>query len=380
MEAHKAKQGTPFPRDDPRHQQRERAGETPVLALNGESGSWDSRTPPYPPTDRPVQVPGFSPMSPSEPEAQCRKTAKHAYSRLGIGMLIFMLGQLVFPALLSFLINALFPGATQNAILRFMITYGSMYLLGLPLMRLFLKGLPDAPPPMLQGERMRLQTVLTLFPVLYAVTIAVNLLGSQLERLLGKEVTVTTGELLETGMPIWLLGVMSLLIAPVMEELVFRRMTYQKAAGYGAMPYIIWSSIAFGLFHLNFTQTLYAAALGLFLAVVMLRTGSVRYSILLHLMVNATGFLGTLASVNTDLSNPQAELPVLMGVFGLLMMVLLVAGLVLGISLLNRLLRWHRQSPNRRQPVRLRDAVCNPGSILYGAVCMAVMVGLAVMQ
>ena len=78
-------------------------------------------------------------------------------------------------------------------------------------------------------------------------------------------------------------------LAPVFEELVFRKVMVDRVLPYGEWPAILFSGITFGLFHGNLTQFFYAALLGMVLAYVYIRTGNILYSIGLHACVNFLG-------------------------------------------------------------------------------------------
>ena len=54
------------------------------------------------------------------------------------------------------------------------------------------------------------------------------------------------------------------------------------------------SGVMFGLFHGNLNQFVYAAALGAFFAFIYVRTGKIRYTMILHAMVNSMATIGTL--------------------------------------------------------------------------------------
>ncbi len=79
--------------------------------------------------------------------------------------------------------------------------------------------------------------------------------------------------------------------APVLEETLFRgvilRALLKKYKPYKA---ILWSAVAFGIFHLNPWQFLYATVLGLFLGYMYWKTKSLFYPILIHFMLNSTAF------------------------------------------------------------------------------------------
>ncbi len=103
-------------------------------------------------------------------------------------------------------------------------------------------------------------------------------------------------------------------IAPVFEELVFRKLLLDRISVYGDKIAILLSGIAFGLFHGNFYQFFYAALLGTIFAWVDLRSGKLTLPILLHFFIN---FLGSviapyvqkqLALVDLDTTGSGADM------------------------------------------------------------------------
>ena len=79
------------------------------------------------------------------------------------------------------------------------------------------------------------------------------------------------------------------LIAPIAEEYVFRKILIDRLHIYGTRNAVIFSSICFGLFHMNLYQLLYALATGLILGTVYVKTGKLRYSIIMHMFFNIFG-------------------------------------------------------------------------------------------
>ena len=67
-----------------------------------------------------------------------------------------------------------------------------------------------------------------------------------------------------------------------------------KLGRYGERLAIIVSAVAFGLFHGNLSQLIYATGIGLIFGFVYVKTGRVVYSCLLHILVN---FFGTVPSL-----------------------------------------------------------------------------------
>jgi membrane protease YdiL (CAAX protease family) len=94
----------------------------------------------------------------------------------------------------------------------------------------------------------------------------------------------------------WWGGVSALLalvlVAPVTEELLFRGWLLQDLkAQYGERRALVWSSVLFGLVHIEPAAVLYAMLGGLVLGAVALRTKSTLASIAMHAGVNALPLL-----------------------------------------------------------------------------------------
>ena len=89
--------------------------------------------------------------------------------------------------------------------------------------------------------------------------------------------------------PWWFSFLTAVIIAPILEELVFRKLLCDRLCSIGDGVAIILSALFFGLFHGNFYQVFYATMLGAILGFVYIKTGKVRYTIFYHMMVNFVG-------------------------------------------------------------------------------------------
>ena len=76
------------------------------------------------------------------------------------------------------------------------------------------------------------------------------------------------------------------ILAPIIEELIFRKLLIDRLIKYGEFLAIFLSGLLFGLFHGNFQQFFYATFLGWLFAFVYIRTGNIRNTILLHMTIN----------------------------------------------------------------------------------------------
>lgn len=90
----------------------------------------------------------------------------------------------------------------------------------------------------------------------------------------------------------------TVIVAPICEELIFRRLLLDRLLFLGDWSALLLSSLFFGLFHTNLYQFFYAVAVGLVLGYVRIMTGRVGWSIALHMFINL--FCGVLPTYLPD--------------------------------------------------------------------------------
>ena len=83
--------------------------------------------------------------------------------------------------------------------------------------------------------------------------------------------------------------------APIFEELLFRGVMLSHHMKYGAWSACLITALYFGFFHGNLQQLLYTPVLGVIMAMVVLKTGSLISSIIMHAMVNLISVLQVLS-------------------------------------------------------------------------------------
>ena len=163
--------------------------------------------------------------------------------------------------------------------------YALLYLVGLPIMYLLIKNVRTWK---IEKKRLGIGMFLVLFFVNFPFTIMGSLIGTHLtdyiNSLLGLE-----GNGLFTDIPLWVMAVLSLVIAPIFEELIFRKLLMDRIGVYGAWLSVIVSGLAFGAFHGTFEQLFYAISGGILFAIAYAKTGKIRYSMALHFMFNLFG-------------------------------------------------------------------------------------------
>ena len=263
------------------------------------------------------------------PEHGRSAARKGPFRRLALGLIILLLSQVTVSFLINFLV--VFLGAdggwldTMSG--QVYITYGAMYLVGLPLMLRLIRPIPDHPPLGGVPLKLGLGELAALLAVLFA---AAGSIATVMGELMGQRTPAELDVVFTSSESPWPLFIIVVIVAPVMEEYVFRYLPYRKLGGYDPRLYVLWTSIAFGLFHMDLVQSMYTMAVGLVLGVIMIKTGSLLYVIGLHMIFNLVGAWGFGGLILRSGSEGAVLL------YGLFHLLLLVAGVIFGVKLFRR--------------------------------------------
>lgn len=177
----------------------------------------------------------------------------------------------------------------------FIIAMLPMYLIGIPVLILLIKQLP----PQNTGEKKKMKGkhFLCFFLITYAGMYLSNIFGNILAALIGavKGSNVTNGILdIATTNNVFVNFVIMVICAPIIEELIFRKMLIDRTRQYGDKVAILLSGLMFGFFHGNIYQFCYAFVIGLVFAYVYTTYQDIKYSIILHMIIN---FMGSIVGV-----------------------------------------------------------------------------------
>ena len=165
------------------------------------------------------------------------------------------------------------------------------------------------------------------------------------------------------SIPTWLLAI---IVAPIFEELVFRKLVLDRIGSFGETPAVLCSALIFGLAHQNAGQFFLAFLLGVLFARIYLHTGKIVYTMVLHFMIN---FTATFDEVGCLLWGDGFELWFLIALG-----VLTLAGIVILIvfrrdpilRLPGRLSSEDRRRALRCWPVTMVKWICVVTILLYG--------------
>ena len=89
------------------------------------------------------------------------------------------------------------------------------------------------------------------------------------------------------------------ILAPVFEEIFFRKILIDRTIKHGVKLSILLSAVIFALFHGNLNQFFYAFLIGGFFAYVYIKTGKITYTISLHVIINLMGSVMSVIFTNS---------------------------------------------------------------------------------
>ncbi len=316
-------------------------------------------------------------------------TAKACFSRMGAALVAMAIAVTVVQVVLLIFVNVLVQmGVTmaQATWVSWLVTFLPVYGAGVPLALVILKKLPAD-----QGEQTNLgagrfvSLVLMCFPIMYIGNVVGNVASSLLSSGQAENALVD----MVSEINIWKALVLAV-VAPIVEEFLFRKQLIDRCVRYGEKTAILFSALTFALFHMNLFQFFYAFGLGLLFAYAYVRTRCLRYSIVMHMVVNFTGsVLAPLVLSQVDveaLSNLNLQavdetllaqvLPGLMLYMGyiLLYLVVVIVGLVLLVVKRKKLV-FMPAAEELPKEERLRAVYGNVGVIVFVALCVLMIVG-----
>lgn len=217
------------------------------------------------------------------------KAARKHFSMLG-GM--FVLGTLVFYAVQlipTIIVGVLKPEWLMNPDVTLLVSSVPMYLVGMPLMIVLVRIVPA---DRLERRSMKagdfVLSAIMCFAVMYASNFVGNIITAIIGILKGSAVDNVINDI-ASATSMWLVFLVMVICAPIMEEYIFRKLIVDRTVRYGEGIAILISGLMFGLFHGNLNQFAYAFSLGVFLAFLYVKTGNLKITIALHMMINFVG-------------------------------------------------------------------------------------------
>ena len=220
-----------------------------------------------------------------ENERYCRKMI----SRLAVGMLV---GALVIQAAATIITAVMYkydPLTVMDSQSDIILSAVCVYFVGLPITYLILKNMRHVHP---HKNKITVGWFFKLFAVSYALAYVSNVFGTVIISIL----SAIKGGPIENNVFDAIMGtdivtefIFMVILGPVVEELVFRKLLIDRTLIFGDRAAIFISALAFGLFHGNFGQFIYAFTLGIIFGYVYIRTGNILVTMGLHALMNLMG-------------------------------------------------------------------------------------------
>lgn len=322
-----------------------------------------------------------------EYEATDLHAARKAFSRLGIAafvMLVVTYGLQILVGVAAGYANI------RNAVVLLLISYIPMYCIAFPAAYFIMRAVPRHP---LERQSLGAGRFFRLIVICFFLMYGGNLFGSSVNSLIsemfGVSITDPVESLVLGDIPMPALFVLTVILAPFFEELMFRKLLIDRMNVYGQGTAVVTTALMFGLFHGNLSQFFYAMALGLVFGYVYVKTGKMRYSVCMHMIINfwggiVSGTLITDESVQTLINGglgleniedmPSLITPsvVLFMLYAMVTLGLVVAGLVL-------FFRHRRRISLETSELQIpkgqafRTVWLNAGMILFTLACFAMM-------
>jgi len=237
------------------------------------------------------------------------REAKRTFSRIGLGFLAYILVSNLAVVIVYLIANRFAPELSENAIFRVLSSFLPLYIAGIPVLWLILKKIPTVSPV---RHRMSANRFFKIFIMSVSAVYILNCLSLvfmyYLQSRIGKSFQNPIDTLL-SNVPWYINFTITVIAAPIFEELMFRKFVIDRTLKYGEITSVLISSLLFSLMHHNLYQIFYAFGLGFIFGIVYLKTGKLRHTIALHMGINIIG--GVISMVILKLLNLEALMKIL---------------------------------------------------------------------
>ena len=312
-----------------------------------------------------------------------------------MGYFLLILVSQVAAILLDVVFSLLVPEFTQIGVYSYIISAVSIYGFGTLAAWLALRHVDTV---QIEKHRLVPSAFLKLMMIAFGLMIVGSLLGNFVNDIINAVTGVRSSNyvsdlILDSEIPVAF--IYTVVLGPIVEELICRKMLMRRAAWLGQKGAVIFCGLIFALFHGNLYQFFYAFGVGMLLGYVYIRTGRLSYTIVIHMVMNLIGgflplvFMRAIPELATAITPEELmaafAAPEKAMVFGLYMLFVLaeyafgIAGIVLLIGNYRKLWRglddW-----NVPRGERLRTVFRHPGGVLLIVASIAVMVFTYVMS
>ncbi|MCM1091813.1 MAG: CPBP family intramembrane metalloprotease [Muribaculum sp.] len=214
---------------------------------------------------------------------------KKVFSRLGWCYIAGTATVYVVQIVVGYFVGVYKPEWASNMsislILSSLVTYGC----GMPLIVLLAQGMETQT---IERHKMKWWQFIVALIMCYSLMYISNILGTIVTTAIG----MVKGSQVDNNLVSYITSnsmlvnfVLMVVVAPIVEEYVFRKVIVDRTVKYGQGIAIVTSGLMFGLFHGNLNQFAYAVGLGAFFAFIYIKTGNLKITIGMHAIINFMG-------------------------------------------------------------------------------------------
>lgn len=281
---------------------------------------------------------------------------KQFFSHIGFSYLAYGISIILAIIIISNIISFI-PGTRLNANEISILNSICNYIIPIPVILLFLKQLDKS-----KIEKKRMSVKQYIFAAIIALTLmwVGNIFGLTITGLISSFMphpVVNPVDNIINAPQVWFNILIVTILAPIFEELFFRKLLIDRTIKYGEIVSVLVSAVLFGLFHGNLNQFFYAFLIGGFFAIIYIKTGNILYTMSLHLIINFTGAVVPII-VNTKLSNLLADIGFTNITVFIIFIILIIISFIIYI-------KYDESFELEKSKVPLKTAFINPGMILF---------------
>lgn len=282
------------------------------------------------------------------------KQARKVFSRLGWCYIAGTVMVYILQYILVYGIQAYRPEWLMSMTASLLVSGFTVYVCGMPLIVLLTCRMPRTDIP---RHKMKWWQFILALIMCYSLVYVSNLVGTLVTTVIGMyKGSSVENNLIEyvTGGNMFLNFILMVVVAPIVEEYVFRKVIVDRTVQYGQGVAIAASGLMFGLFHGNLNQFAYAVVLGAFFAFLYVKTGNLKITIAMHAIIN---FMGSMVSglllrmmnydelLNADSSDVELMMELIMenlggwllfGMYAMVLFAVVITGIILFIVFFKR--------------------------------------------
>lgn len=234
----------------------------------------------------------------------------------------------------------------------------SLYCVGL---FAFMKIIRKIPNTKIEKGKVNGKTITLCFLLQFTAIIIMSLITNIINNISRQEISTELNTL--TPYMIFML----LIFNPIVEEFVFRKLFADKLLKYGELFYMLVSSFCFSIVHgfsLGIPQIVYTFILGMIWSYLVVKTGNIKLSIILHSLSNLFGSI-----ISQLLNGISIEL------LGMYSMVMILLGIIGFICFLKNKKKVELDNKNKLfDKVIIKEMFTNKGILIYSSITIIMII------